>query len=65
MRVVKTYALQERCEHCEDGKVDGDPVPTPQGPHYPTLTCRICNGDGWIVVEYEPITLADLEDFLS
>jgi hypothetical protein len=65
------YAAQERCEYCDGGSVDGDPIPTPDGPYYPTLTCTACNGDGWVVVEYEPITEdelyaldVDLEDMI-
>lgn len=47
--------MQERCEYCDGGQVDGDPIPTPDGPWYPTLTCRACNGDGWVVIEYTPL----------
>jgi hypothetical protein len=51
---------QERCEFCDGGRVNGDPIPTPDGPWYPSLTCSACNGDGWVAVAYEPVDEDDL-----
>lgn len=57
------YAVQEQCEHCAgQGIIDGDPIPTPHGPYYPNHLCGTCGGDGWVIIEYEPITEDDLEE---
>ncbi len=61
--VVEAYAVQEQCAYCDAGQCEGAPEPTPQGPYYPHYTCPACNGDGWIMVEYEPVTEDDLEAF--
>lgn len=51
----------ERCEYCDDGWVEGYPMPTPDGPHYPMSRCNACNR-GWVEIELEPITEHDIMD---
>lgn len=59
------YAIQERCEYCDGGTCEGSPIPTPDGPYYPSYTCTACSGDGWVMIEYEPLTEHDWEEIVA
>lgn len=52
---------EESCDYCEAGWVEGNPEPTPDGPHYPTSRCTMCDGHGRVDVELQPIDEDDLD----
>lgn len=63
--IADSYAVQERCEYCDSGWCEGDPIPTPDGPYYPSYRCPACGGDGWVVIEYSPATEEDRQAALA
>lgn len=55
----------ERCDYCQDGWVEENPTPTPDGPHYGHHRCTACDGHGNVVVELRPIAERDLDDMAA
>ena len=54
---------EEPCDYCdEDGWVEGHPIPTPHGPHYPVTRCTACGGHHRIAVELKALQQEDLDD---
>lgn len=54
---------EEDCGQCDsDGWVDGEPIPTPHGPHYPVSRCTACGGTHRIAVELKPLEQEDLDE---
>jgi hypothetical protein len=53
---------EEPCDWCdEDGWIEGLPIPTPHGPHYPVSRCSACGGTHRIAVELFPLEQTDLD----
>jgi hypothetical protein len=50
----------EPCPYCENGRIEGRPIPTPDGPHYPLRFCNACKGTGILSTEYVPVSEDDL-----
>ena len=54
---------EEPCEFCdEDGWIEGLPIPTPHGPHFPVTRCTVCGGVHRIAVELRPLEQEDLDE---
>lgn len=50
----------EPCEYCDTGWCEGSPIPTPDGPYFPSHRCTACDGYGLTTIEYFSISEDEL-----
>ena len=60
-----TITMTLRCDWCHDGRVEGEVIGYCRhtgAPLFATYPCDACDGNGYVDVEFTPLTEADREE---